>query len=96
VDRSTEVADKIAMHLARFHDHFHTTHGHDRRLAVVRREVVAWRDHLAANPATDGLAPAIVNTRLASLSGFTTWVLAHEAAALPHTRCSVPDGIVGA
>lgn len=28
--RSAEVADKIALHLARFRDHFHTVHGHDR------------------------------------------------------------------
>ena len=52
----------------------------------VRREVVAWRDHLAAAPAAGGLglAPTTVNTHVASLSGFTTWVLAHEPAALPH------------
>lgn len=84
--RSAEVADKIALHLARFRDHFHTAHGHDRLSAVVRREVVSWRDHLAAAPAAGGLglAPATVNTHLASLSGFTTWVCAHEPAALPH------------
>jgi hypothetical protein len=72
--RSAEVADKIALHLARFRDHFHTTHGHDRLSAVVRREVVAWRDHLVAASAAGGLglAPATVNTHLASLSGFTT------------------------
>ena len=28
---SAEVDDKIALHLGRFRDHFHTTHGHDRR-----------------------------------------------------------------
>src|SRR6266498_1193475 len=49
--RSAEVADKIALHLARFRDHFHIAHGHDRLSAVVRREVVAWRDHLVAAPA---------------------------------------------
>jgi site-specific recombinase XerD len=84
--RSAEVADKIALHLARFRDHFHAAHSHDRLSAVVRREVIAWRDHLAAAPATGGLglAPATVNTHLASLSGFTTWVCAHDPAALPH------------
>jgi integrase len=53
---------------------------------VVRREVVAWREHLAADPTTGGLglAPATVNAHLASLSGFTTWVSAHDPAALPH------------
>lgn len=84
--RSAEVADKIALHLARFRDHFHAAHGHDRLSAVVQREVVAWRDHLAADRAAGGLgvAPATVNTRLASLSGFTTWVCTHDPAALPH------------
>jgi hypothetical protein len=86
--RSAEVTDKIALHLARFRDHFHSAHSHDRLSAVVRREVVAWRDHLAAAPAAGrlGLAPATVNTHLASLSGFTPWVLAHEQAALPHGK----------
>ena len=84
--RSTEVADKIALHLARFRDHFASTYGHDRLSAVVRREVVAWREHLVGTPSAGGLglAPATVNTHLASLSGFTTWVCAHEPAALPH------------
>jgi hypothetical protein len=55
-----EVADKICLYLARFRDHFHTTHGHDRLSAVVKREVLAWRDHLAADRAAGGLglAPA--------------------------------------
>ena len=67
-------------------NHFHDAHGHERLSAVVQREVVAWREHLAADPDTDGLglAPATVNAHLASLSGFTTWVRAHEETALPH------------
>ena len=84
--RSAEVADKIALHLARFRDHFHTAHGHDRLSAVVQREVIAWRNHLSADRDADGLglAPATVNTHLASLSGFTTWVCTRDPAALPH------------
>ena len=84
--RSTEVADKIALRLGRFRDHFAGAHGHERLSAVVQREVVAWREHLAADPDAGGLglAPATVNAHLASLSGFTTWVRAHEEAALPH------------
>ena len=89
--RSAEVADKIALHLARFADHFTAAHGHERLTAVVRREVVAWRTHLAADPDAEdpqgaglGLAPATVNAHLASLSGFTTWVIARDPAALPH------------
>lgn len=87
--RSVEVAGKIALHLARFRDHFVDDHGHERLSAVVRREVVAWRDDLASSPeAPDvqglGLAPATVNAHLASLWGFTTWVVARDPAALPH------------
>jgi hypothetical protein len=68
--RSAEVAGKIALHLARFRDHFHSVHGHDRLSAVVQREVVAWREHLAGDPPGGlGLAPATVNAHLASLSG---------------------------
>jgi integrase len=84
--RSPEVTDKIALHLARFRDHFHAVHGHERLSAVIRREVLSWREHLATDPNTGGLglAPATVNAHLASLSGFMTWVTAHEPAALPH------------
>jgi integrase len=84
--RSAEVTDKIALHLARFGDHFHQERGHERLSAVIRREVLGWRDYLAGDPAASGLglAPATVNSHLASLSGFMTWVLAHEPAALPH------------
>jgi alkylation response protein AidB-like acyl-CoA dehydrogenase len=38
--RSAEVADKIALHLARFADHFTAAHGHERLTAVVRRELL--------------------------------------------------------
>jgi integrase len=84
--RSTEVTDKIALHLARFGDHFHHQHGHERLSTVVRREIIGCREYLAGDPDTGGLglAPATVNAHLASLSGFMTWVLAHEPAALPH------------
>jgi integrase len=84
--RSAEVADKIALHLARFRDHIQDEYGHERLSAVVRREVIGWREHLAGDPAGWGLglAPATVNAHLASLSGFMTWVVAHEPAALPH------------
>ncbi|MCU1500550.1 MAG: site-specific integrase [Acidimicrobiales bacterium] len=84
--RSAEVTDKIALHLARFRDHVQDAHGHERLSAVVRREVLGWREYLAGNPdaAGLGLAPATVNAYLASLSGFMTWVVAHEPAVLPH------------
>ncbi|MBT8225398.1 MAG: site-specific integrase [Dactylosporangium sp.] len=83
--RSAEVEGKIALHLGRFRGHFTDVHGHERLSAVIRREVVAWREHLAADPDGGlGLAAATVNAHLASLSGFTTWVAAHDPAALPH------------
>jgi integrase len=84
--RSGEVADKIALHLARFRDHIQDENGHERLSAVVRREVIGWQEHLVGDPAGCGLglAPATVNAHLASLSGLMTWVVAHEPAALPH------------
>jgi site-specific recombinase XerD len=83
--RSAEVADKTALHLARFADWHAAAYGHGRLSTVVRRDVVGWRDHLAAAPPDGaGLAPATVNAHLASLSGFCTWVAAHTAAAVPH------------
>ena len=87
--RSVEVADKIALHLARFADHF--TAGprprppHGRRASGGRR--LADRPGRALTRPTAGglgLAPATVNAHLASLSGFTTWVVARDPAALPH------------
>jgi len=79
--RSTEVAGKIAAHLARFAEYVMDAYGHDRLSAVVRRDIVSWRDNLAGER---GLAPATVNAHLASLSAFTTWVGAQNATALPH------------
>ena len=79
--RSAEVASKIAAHLARFGEYVIDAYGHDRLSALVRRDVVGWRDHLAGAGA---LAPATVNAHLASLSAFTTWVDAQNATVLPH------------
>jgi len=39
-----------------------------------------------------GLAPATIDSHLASLSGFTTWVCAHEPAALPHGNACAKVG----
>ena len=75
--RSAEVAAKVARHLGRFRDHVVAAYGHDRLSAVVRRDVVAWREALV----DAGLAPATVNNHLASLSGFATWVTAHAPGA---------------
>ncbi|MFI1197238.1 hypothetical protein ACH4T9_28820 [Micromonospora sp. NPDC020750] len=82
---------EVALHLARFRDYSHAAHGHERLSAVVQREVVAWRTHLTANRDAGGLglAPATVNTHLVSLSGFTTWVCAHDRRPAAHAPGSV-------
>jgi hypothetical protein len=63
----------------------------DAAVRGVRSAEIADKIALAADPdAGDpqgcgfGPAPATVNAHLASLSGFTTWVIARDPAALPH------------
>ncbi len=73
--RSTGVADKIRLHLARFAAFFRQLYGHDRLSACVRRDVVAWQTALRAQ----GLAPATINNHMASLSAFTTWTQAQAS-----------------
>jgi len=68
--RSEGVADKIALHLARFITFFAEAYGHDRLSTCLRRDVVVWQTALTAQ----GLASSTVNNHLASLSAFTTWV----------------------
>lgn len=68
--RPPAAAAKIALHLGRFYSYFTATYGHDRLSACVRRDLLAWQGHLRARP----LAPATVNSHLASLTAFTTWV----------------------
>src|SRR5215213_5090589 len=77
--RSAEVTAKIALHLDRFVAFFVDGYGHDRVLACLRRDVLAWQKALVAA----GLAPATVNNHLASLSGFATWVAAQAPAVFP-------------
>lgn len=77
--RSEPVAQKIALHLARFIQFFRDAYGHDRLSACLRRDVVAWQLQLSA----DGLAPATVNNHLASLSAFTSWVSVHAPGLFP-------------
>jgi len=66
--RSGEVANRIALHLLRFERYLRSSYGHDRLSTVVARDVTGWRDSQVAA----GLAPATVNSPLASLSGFLT------------------------
>ncbi|WP_322750962.1 MULTISPECIES: site-specific integrase [unclassified Frankia] len=87
--RSAEVTGKIGRHLGRFHAWFAAGFGHDRISTVTRREVIGWREHLAASPVrtlADGriqlMAPATVNNHLAHLSAFFTWTAVHAPAGL--------------
>src|ERR1035438_8953926 len=77
--RSPAVAAKITLHLARFRGFFLQAYGHERLAGCLPRDVLAWQQHLHQT-----LAPATVNNHLASLSSFTTWVVAHESAAFAH------------
>jgi integrase len=68
--RSSAVAQKIILHLARFQAFFVERYGHDRLTTCLPRDVQAWQEALRAV----GLAPATVNNHLASLSACTTWI----------------------
>jgi len=68
--RSAGVTQKIALHLSRFQAFYLAAYGHDRISTCLKRDVVAWQQHLEAQ----GLAHATINNHLASLSAFTTWV----------------------
>lgn len=68
--RSETVTRKIQLHLDRFHTFFETRYGQEHISSWVRRDVVAWQQHLLDQE----LAPATVNNHLASLSAFSTWV----------------------
>src|SRR6185437_16702900 len=77
--RSEEVAKKIALQLGRFLAFYQDAYGHDRVSTCLRRDVVAWQQHLV----DQGLAPATVNNHLAALSAFTSWVSAHAPRLFP-------------
>ena len=87
--RSAEVEAKIARHLQRFQAWFQAGFGHDRVSAVTPRELLGWREHLAATVVrtlADGraqtMAPATVNNHLAHLSALFTWTATHAPAGL--------------
>src|ERR1035438_4584721 len=79
--RSKAVAAKIALHVARFRAFFLQAYGHERLAGCLPRDVLAWQQHLHED---QKLAPATVNNHLASLSAFTTWVMAHDPDAFAH------------
>jgi integrase len=68
--RPDQVIRSTVLHLGRFADFFEERYGHERISTVLKRDVEAWiallSDHLA-------LAPATVNSHLASLSKFCSW-----------------------
>ena len=77
--RSAEVAKKITLQLGRFIAFYQDAYGHDRASTCLRRDVVAWQQHLRDRD----LAPATVNNHLAALSAFTSWVSAHAPRLFP-------------
>jgi len=77
--RSEGVAQKINLHLRRFQEFFLAIYGHDRISVCLKRDVVAWQSALREQ----GLAPATVNSHLASLSAFATWVYAQKPSVFP-------------
>ena len=77
--RSEEVIKKVTLHLQRFVAFYKEGYGHDRITIVLKRDVLAWQQDLV----TRGLAAATVNSHLASLSGFTTWVHAQAPRTFP-------------
>jgi integrase len=78
--RTPDVARKIALELERFRAFFLDQYGHERIALVLRRDVIAWLDQLE----TEDFAPATINHHLAALSGFMTWLVNYDPAALPH------------
>lgn len=67
--RSEAIARKIALHLRRFQEFFHSTYGEERISSCLRRHVLNWQQHLQQ----EGLAVSTINNHIASLSAFTTW-----------------------
>lgn len=69
--RPDQVTRSIVLHLGRFADFFEASYGHERISTVLKRDVEAWVALLSDDLA---LAPATVNSHLASLSRFCSWV----------------------
>lgn len=79
--RNRPVAAQIGRHLRRFSEWFRQRYGHERLSLCLKRDVLAWLAVLEAqeSEAQPPLSPATVNSHLASLSGFCSWVEAHQA-----------------
>ena len=79
--RHHPVAAQIERHLRRFAIWFRQRYRHERLSLCLKRDVLAWLAVLEAqeSEAQPPLSPATVNSHLASLSGFCSWVEAHQA-----------------
>jgi len=77
--RSGEVYKKIERHLVLFEAFFLEQYGHNRVSTVVKRDIKLWQKALKAS----GLASSTINNRVASLSGFFTWICLHEPTLIP-------------
>lgn len=72
--RSEEVTHKIELHLHRFQIFFEVRYGQEHISSCVKRDVISWRDHLESQE----LAASTINSHMASLSAFATWVQAQN------------------
>jgi site-specific recombinase XerD len=73
------VSGKIQLHLQRFQSFFEARYGQEHISSCVKRDVVAWQQHLEAQ----GLATSTINNHLASLSAFATWVCVQNVSIFP-------------
>jgi site-specific recombinase XerD len=72
--RSSTVCEKVRLHLGRFQRFFEARYGQESLRSWVKRDSLAWQQSLEAQ----ALAPATINNHLMSLSGFGTWLAAHQ------------------
>ncbi len=75
--RSEPVTHKMLLHLDRFQTFFAALYGQENIGSCVKRDVLAWREHLGSND----LATSTVNNHMASLSGFASWVQSQDQTA---------------
>lgn len=73
--REQQIAKKIARHLERFRQFLLDRSGHEQISTVLKRDVLQWQTFLDEDL---GLARSTTNNHLSSLSGFTSWMVAHH------------------
>lgn len=77
--RSAEVSRKIELHLHRFQTFFEARYGQERISSCVKRDVAAWQQYLESHQ----FAASTINSHLASLSAFATWVQTQNSSIFP-------------